>query len=91
MMAYWVTGGAVSPDGRRIALSGHNKLWLISHFDNKKISKGHMVEITLPHTSHKAGICFYSNDIIYLVDELEFEIWGGKIYRVDLRNLPGIR
>ena len=33
---------------------------------------------------HKAGVCFSSKKMLYIVDELEFGFIGGNIYTPDL-------
>lgn len=84
MMDSWVTGADVSPDQNILALLGHDKIWLILNFQGLKFSTGDLVEIVLPNYTHKAGISFYGNDLIYIVDETEFDILGGNLYQLDI-------
>ncbi|NJM26594.1 MAG: hypothetical protein HC859_15100 [Bacteroidia bacterium] len=83
-MNYWITGADISPDKKTIALLGHHRLWLVRNFEGKKFSEGTVYEIDLGHFSHKAGICFSDNTTLYIVDEVEMEIVGGKLYKLDL-------
>ncbi|MBL7872741.1 MAG: hypothetical protein JNM78_14080 [Cyclobacteriaceae bacterium] len=87
MMEYWVTGADLSPDQNTLALQGHEKIWLISDFEGDKFSTGKVTEITLPDFTHKAGISFSGNETLYIVDELEFEILGGHLYKIDISGL----
>jgi len=84
MMEAWITDVALSPDKKILALLGHDKIWLISDFKNKRFSEGTVLQLNLPHFTHKAGIAFKNNSSIYVVDEKEFEILGGNIYQLDL-------
>lgn len=87
MMEYWVTGADLSPDQNTLALQGHEKIWLISDFKDDKFSTGKVTEITLPDFTHKAGISFRGNDTLYVVDETEFEILGGNLYKIDISGI----
>lgn len=87
MMDFWVTGADISPDGSILALLGHSSIWLISGFKGDKFSTGSMTKLELGHYSHKAGISFLSNNELYIVDEKEFGILGGKIYYLDLTEI----
>jgi hypothetical protein len=85
MINFWVTGAALSPDQRTLALLFHDRVWLIRNFEHKKISEGKIYQINLNHYSHKAGITFKGNDEIYIVDEFELGLIGGKLYTLDLK------
>jgi hypothetical protein len=87
MMDFWVTGAALSRDKKTLALLSHDCIWLIRDFHGSKFSTGKIYKINLKHFSHKAGICFVSNDALFIVDELELNLIGGKIYKLNLRNI----
>jgi hypothetical protein len=87
MLNSWVTSADISPDGKHLVLLSHDRLWIISNFQNKLFSEGKILRINLNHFSHKAGIAFSSNTMLYLVDELEFGILGGNVYSLDLAPL----
>lgn len=87
MMDYWVTGAALSPNRSTLALLGHSSVWLIIGFKGDKFSTGKIIKLDLGHYSHKAGISFYSNSKLYIVDEKEFGILGGKIYYLDVLEI----
>jgi hypothetical protein len=86
MMDSWITGADISPDKKTLVLLGHEKLWIIRNFKGSKFSTGTISEIKLPDFTHKAGVSFFGNDILYIVDETEFEILGGNLYRIDISN-----
>lgn len=87
MMDYWVTGGDLSPDQTTLALLGHTYIWVISDFKEYQFSSGRITRLELDHYTHKAGIVFVSNNELYLVDENEMGILGGKIYSLNLREI----
>lgn len=87
MMDYWVTGADLSPDKSILALLGHTCIWLISDFTQNHFSTGKITKLELDHYTHKAGIAFDSGNQLYIVDENEFGVLGGKIYYL---NLPEI-
>lgn len=87
MMDFWITGADLSPDAKTLALLSHRYVWIITEFNDHKFSSGRIVRINLSHFSHKAGICFASESKIYIVDELEMGVIGGKLYSLDVREL----
>lgn len=87
MMDYWITGADLSPDQNTLTLLGHSKIWLIQNFKGSKFSTGRIKEVQLPDFTHKAGISFYDNNTLYIVDETEFEILGGNLYKLNIKEL----
>lgn len=87
MMDNWVTGADVSPDMKTLVLLGHEKLWIIENFKRSKFSTGSITEIRLPDFTHKAGVSFFGNNTLYIVDETEFEILGGNLYRLEISHI----
>ncbi|MBX2966281.1 MAG: hypothetical protein KF845_09065 [Cyclobacteriaceae bacterium] len=87
MMDYWVTGADLSPDQSMLALLGHTCIWLISDFAGNQFSTGKITKLELDHYTHKAGIAFESDSQLYIVDENEMGILGGKIYYLNLGEI----
>jgi WD40 repeat protein len=87
MMDFWITGADISPDKKILALLSHDCIWFIKDFKSGKFSSGKIIKLNLKHFSHKAGICFSSNRHLYIVDELELDLIGGKLYDLDLTQL----
>jgi hypothetical protein len=84
MINNWVTSASLSPDKKTLALLFHDRVWFIRNFKANNFSSGTVYELRLNHYSHKAGICFMNNHKLYIVDELEFDMIGGKIYSLDI-------
>jgi len=82
-----VTAAALSPDGGTLALLSHRCVWLIKDFNGSKFSSGKIVRVNLHHFSHKAGMCFSGETRLLIVDELEFNMIGGKLYSIDLQKI----
>lgn len=87
MIDQWVTSADLSPDGKTLALSSHRWIWIITSFTGNRFSSGKIVRVNLNHFSHKAGICFTGNNRLFIVDEIEFGMWGGKLYSLDLSRI----
>jgi hypothetical protein len=87
MMDSWVTAADISPDGKTLALLSHQYVWLIKNFTGNRFSTGKIFRLDLKHFSHKAGLCFSTNSMLYISDELEMGILGGKIYQLDLEKV----
>lgn len=83
-MSHWVTAADVSPDKKWLTLLSHDCLWVIPISANKRFSSGQVYKVKLNGYSHKTGLCFYTNTRLYLVDELEFGLIGGRLYSIDL-------
>jgi hypothetical protein len=87
MMDYWVTGAALSADLKTLVLLSHRCIWLIRNFPGTKFSQGDVLRVDLNHFSHKAGVAFDGNSRLYIVDELEMGVLGGKMYSLDLSGV----
>lgn len=87
MMNNWITSADMSPDKKTLALLFHDRVWLIRNWKGNKFSTGKIFELNLNNYSHKAGICFRDNETIFIVDELELDLIGGKMYSIDLRQV----
>lgn len=86
-MNYWVTSADVSPDKKTIVLLSHDKMWLIRNpRKGKPLSTSKIYLVPLNNFSHKAGVCFSGNSKLYIVDELEMGLIGGKLYSLDLSS-----
>jgi len=87
MMENWVTSADISPDREWLALLSHDRIWLVKTAPGKRFSAGQIFSLNLGAISHKAGLCFASNTLVYIVDELEFGFLGGKLYSLDLTEI----
>ena len=87
MINNWITSADISPDKKTVALLFHDRIWFIRGFGEKKFSSGKIYELRLNHYTHKAGLCFRDNETLFIVDELEANILGGKLYTLDLREI----
>jgi hypothetical protein len=87
MLNYWVTGADISPDKKTVILLSHDCLWIIRDFTREKLSSGRIYRVALHDFSHKAGFCFVDNTRLYIVDELEMGILGGKLYSLDITKI----
>jgi hypothetical protein len=91
MMDDWVTGADISPNGSKLALLGHSRVWIVSGFTRDQFSSGEIVKIELANYTHKAGVAFTSENELFIVDEKEFGILGGVIYLLRLAEIMAIK
>jgi hypothetical protein len=87
MINNWVTSADLSPDKKTLALLFHDRIWFVRNFKPGKFSTGLIYELNLNHYTHKAGLCFKDNHTLFIVDELEANILGGKLYTLDIEPL----
>jgi len=81
-----VTSADISPDGKKIALLSYSHLWVFSQFKKDAFFKGKLQQIDLVSFSQKEGVCFTTNNKLYLTDERKKKN-GGKLYQLDLTKL----
>lgn len=83
--SHWVTAVAISPNGKKICLINGSKLWIFSNFEDDNFFDGECIEIDLGENTQKEGVCFVSDDLIYITDEywLRSDI-GGNLYKLNL-------
>lgn len=87
MINNWITSADISPDKKTVALLFHDRVWFIRGFGEQKFSSARIYELRLNHYTHKAGLCFRDNTTLFIVDELEANILGGKLYTLDVRDI----
>jgi hypothetical protein len=87
MLDNWVTAADLSPDGKTLILLSHQCIWVIKDFTGSRFSSGTVVRLNFKHFSHKAGLCFADKSTLYIADEREFGVLGGKLYKVKLDHL----
>ncbi|WP_010521785.1 SdiA-regulated domain-containing protein [Aquimarina agarivorans] len=64
-----ITSAAISDNKKTIALLNHDKIWILTDFNEGDFSNCYVKEIALNHKSQKEGICFKNNNTIYITDE----------------------
>ena len=78
-----ITGAAISPDSKSVILISNTKIFLFRNFSGTNIFHGACSRISISGSwTQKEGVSFYSNNIIYLVDE--GSPGSNHIYMIDL-------
>lgn len=85
-----ITGAAMSPDSKTIALLAADKIWLLTDFENDSFSHKNMQVYSLNHFSQKEGITFKDNITLLIADEKDKKT-GGRLYEINLRDLKAKR
>ena len=79
MYQCWVTSAALSPNKKKLALLGSDKMWIFTNWKDDDFFSGEVKEIDLGIITQKEAITFYNDSIIILADE-KFEGIGGNLY-----------
>lgn len=88
LYSYWITAAAFSPDGSRLALLSHDRIWLFYQFTGDDFFGGKLKIEELDHSSQKESVAFADNSTLYLTDEYwSFIHTGGNLYRFGLAGL----
>ena len=77
-----VTDAALSPNGRRLVLLGYGNLWVFEDFDRDGFGSEPR-RIALQTNTQLEGICFASESLLYLADEISLGR-GGNLYSFPL-------
>lgn len=75
----WITGAALSPNRKKLALLGSNKIWIFQNWKNDDFFSGDFSEIDLGLITQKEAITFYNDSLIVVADEKFYGI-GGNLY-----------
>lgn len=82
-----ITAAAISPDQKTIVLLSHSQIWTLNNFSTQNFfNKNELKAHSLHHDSQKESVSFSDNNTLYIADEFKKGI-GGKVYKVDLKNL----
>lgn len=79
-----VTGAAISPNGKTLALLTSNSVWLLDNFSEETLSKKPLKRIPLEHFSQKESICFLDNHTLLISDEQQGPT-GRNLYKISLK------
>ncbi|MES2239916.1 MAG: hypothetical protein V4497_06595 [Bacteroidota bacterium] len=78
-----ITSAAISPDGKKVVLLSHSKVWVFQNFTSDNFFSASVNRIDLQHFSQKEAICFKDNKTLLIADEKTKKI-GGLVYQLDL-------
>ena len=75
----WITGAALSPNRKKLALLGSNKIWIFKNWKNDDFFSGEVTEIDLGLITQKEAITFFNDSLVVIADE-KFKGIGGNLY-----------
>lgn len=81
-----ITSASISPDGKKVVLLTHSKVWIFENFTSDNFFKGSATQVDLKHFSQKEAIGFKDNQTLLIADEKTKKI-GGFVYQLDLTTL----
>jgi hypothetical protein len=80
----WITSAALSPDGKKLALLGSNRIWVFRDWVGDDFFSGSVEEIDLGMITQKEAIAFRNDSTVVFSDENLLGI-GGNLYYYTLR------
>lgn len=80
-----ITAAAISPDGTKVVLLSHSKVWLFENFSGDAFFKGKTTKLDLHHYTQKEAIAFKNNTTVVIADE-KIKKTGGKVYEYVIRE-----
>ena len=75
----WITSAALTPDRKKLALLGSNKIWLFKNWKEDDFFSGELKEIDLGLITQKEAITFLNDSLLVIADE-NYKGIGGNIY-----------
>ncbi len=75
----WITSAALSPDRKKLALLGSNKIWIFKNWNEDDFFSGELKEIDLGLITQKEAITFLNDSLLVIADE-NYKGIGGNIY-----------
>lgn len=75
----WITGAAISPDRKTVALLGSNKIWVFKNWKDDDFFSGDVSDIDLGLITQKEAITFLNDSTLVIADE-NFRGIGGNLY-----------
>lgn len=81
-----ITAATISPDGSKVAVLTHDKIFLFENFEGDNFLNGIKTTLELNHFSQKEAVVFIDNDRIFIADEKTSGL-GGNVYEVSLKKL----
>lgn len=80
---WWIAGAALSPNNKRLALLGYDKMWVFYDFEGANFFGGKHDVFQFPSLSQKESIAFMNNADLIITDELNY-YGGGKVYHTSI-------
>lgn len=75
----WITGAAISPNRKTLALLGSNKIWIFKNWKGDDFFSGDVTDIDLGLITQKEAITFMNDSLVVIADE-NFRGIGGNLY-----------
>lgn len=79
-----ITGAAIAPNGKTLALLGAGQLWVFKNFDLATLSNSAVEVVNLKQRTQMESICFVDNTTLLIADERS-GFSGGNLYSYSLK------
>lgn len=64
-----ITSADISDNGRKVALLNHEKVWILSDYENDDFFGGKIEALPFNYSSQMEGVCFKNNSTLYITNE----------------------
>jgi hypothetical protein len=82
---YSITSADISPNQSRLILLGYNRCWIFTDFIGSDFFSGTIKMLEFTDFSQKEGLCFITENELYITDELNSGI-GQKLYYLNIAS-----
>lgn len=85
LQVYSITAAGISPNQSRVVLLGNNRCWIFSDFLGADFFSGTMQMLEFTTFTQKEGVCFISENELYITDESNSGN-GQKLYYLNIQS-----
>ena len=82
-----ITSAAISQDHKKVAILGHDTVWVFENFNGDNFLEGKVTSYQLDNFSQKEAICFKDNNTLFIADEIDKKTGGGDLYEYVISDL----
>ena len=79
----WITGADISEDGKQLVILTPKSAWIFKNYQTDNFFEGDVTMLPFNHVSQKESICFKSDSLLYIADELAHGS-GGNLYELEI-------
>lgn len=82
-----ITSAAISQDHKKVAILGHDTVWVFENFNGDNFLNGKVTSYQLDNFSQKEAVCFKDNATLFIADEIDKKTGGGNLYEYVISDL----
>ena len=87
VLYYWITGADISPDGEKLVLTSHDKLWLFQCRNGRSFLDGQVTQIALSGAfTQKEAVVFDDNNTLFFTSEALLTFIPAQLFSADITS-----